>query len=408
VHRLPLQLFAQVRFGEAVTAHNNFQVRATHNSPHRAHKHSNSPCAPTPHRLRTDSQSFPNALVTLLRCSTGESWNAIMREAANTEGCTHTVPFDPSVCGFSSSSPSASPSGAGAAGVGGDEYMCTPIDGCGTSAAFAYFGSFCLLVSFVFVNLFVAVILEAFADTPDSFAEGRDDDEGDIGGGGSGGGGGDGVNGGGELRAETIAAVQAQDKQEKPESVAEAELHAALTKDWMRYDPRLAFTVRRPLLLLLLATLPRPHGLGMRRTPDGVWPAAPDDGGDGGGRGQRTERGERGAGAGAREPGSFHRSGRRGADEEAAEVDPDGWRWPVGARARAEALLRGLQAGGKLPTSSATFLFEDIVMALGRVRRAASLEGEEAAAGGEDKGRAWEGGQDAQQEVGKGQSRVVL
>ena len=42
---------------------------------------------------------------------------------------------------------------------------CTPINGCGAGTmSYFYFYSFTLLVSFVFVNLFIAIILEGFAD----------------------------------------------------------------------------------------------------------------------------------------------------------------------------------------------------------------------------------------------------
>ena len=61
--------------------------------------------------------------------------------------------------------------GGGGASVGGDggEYECAPINGCGTSAgaAYLYFISFEIVVGFVFVNLFVAVILEGFEQSHD-------------------------------------------------------------------------------------------------------------------------------------------------------------------------------------------------------------------------------------------------
>jgi hypothetical protein len=40
---------------------------------------------------------------------------------------------------------------------------CLPLNGCGSNMAFPYFISFTLLISFVFLNLFIAVIIEGFS-----------------------------------------------------------------------------------------------------------------------------------------------------------------------------------------------------------------------------------------------------
>jgi hypothetical protein len=70
-HRHP-QLFAFVKFGDEITPHTNFRT-------------------------------FPDALLTLLRCSTGEGWNAIMHEAANQRDCTRDPGYDAQVRGSSGS-----------------------------------------------------------------------------------------------------------------------------------------------------------------------------------------------------------------------------------------------------------------------------------------------------------------
>ena len=41
---------------------------------------------------------------------------------------------------------------------------CIPIDGCGSPLAFFYFSSFTILISFVLLNVFIAVILEGFSN----------------------------------------------------------------------------------------------------------------------------------------------------------------------------------------------------------------------------------------------------
>jgi hypothetical protein len=43
-----------------------------------------------------------------------------------------------------------------------EQGCCAPLDGCGSSLAYAYFIAFTLLVTFVFVNLFIAVIIDGF------------------------------------------------------------------------------------------------------------------------------------------------------------------------------------------------------------------------------------------------------
>ena len=65
--------------------------------------------------------------------------------ARSEPGCEETIPFREDYCGY------------------GNVAGCVPIDGCGAgSLAFAYFYSLTLLLTLVFVNLFIAVILEGF------------------------------------------------------------------------------------------------------------------------------------------------------------------------------------------------------------------------------------------------------
>jgi hypothetical protein len=99
---------------------------------------------------RANFQSFAQALVTLWRCATGEFWSGIMHDlAADSDGCVTDPKFDPAMCGFQ---------GRGNAG----QQECVPLNGCGSTVSYAYFCSFCLIVTFVFVNLFITTILETF------------------------------------------------------------------------------------------------------------------------------------------------------------------------------------------------------------------------------------------------------
>jgi hypothetical protein len=81
----------------------------------------------------TDQANFDHfgiAMLTLFRCATGESWNGIMRDIMNNDG--------------------------------------------GTKAAWVYFVSFMIIIFFVLVNLFIAVILENFADISEDSSAGDD------------------------------------------------------------------------------------------------------------------------------------------------------------------------------------------------------------------------------------------
>ena len=94
-------------------------------------------------------RSFSSALLLLLRFSTGENWNGFMRSIIpSNDNCDPNPVFNPTYpwC------------------LQGEDYPdCTPINGCGAGfAGYLYFYSFTLLISFVVLNLFVGVVLEAF------------------------------------------------------------------------------------------------------------------------------------------------------------------------------------------------------------------------------------------------------
>ena len=109
---LGVQLFAKVKLGDALNSQANFR-------------------------------DFGGAMMMLFRSATGENWNGVMYDLGNTKDCTNDIKYNASVCGFSSS------------------VDCEPLKGCGNPAAFVYYISFTLVVTFVFFNLFIAVILEA-------------------------------------------------------------------------------------------------------------------------------------------------------------------------------------------------------------------------------------------------------
>ncbi|CBN75915.1 similar to sodium channel, voltage-gated, type IX, alpha isoform 5 [Ectocarpus siliculosus] len=99
-------------------------------------------------------RSFWDTMVLLLRFSTGENWNGFMYDvAAERDGCRSDPEYDPDVCGFTSHD------------------NCIPIDGCGSWTIYPYMISFTFLITFVFLNLFIGVILDGF----DSAKEESDD-----------------------------------------------------------------------------------------------------------------------------------------------------------------------------------------------------------------------------------------
>ncbi|KAL4124034.1 hypothetical protein PRIC2_009876 [Phytophthora ramorum] len=91
-------------------------------------------------------QDFGNGFLFLLRAATGEAWNSCMHDlASSTAGCVDDPPYDPNMCGFNTFD------------------GCVPLNGCGNPIAYAFFCTFTLLVTYVMLNLTIAVILEGFS-----------------------------------------------------------------------------------------------------------------------------------------------------------------------------------------------------------------------------------------------------
>lgn len=112
-----VQLFSKVAMVNAVTSHANFQ-------------------------------DFFTAVLFLLRAATGENWNGVMHSiAAQTPGCVDDPPYNASMCGFN------------------DFEGCIPINGCGNPSIYMFMLAFTLLVTYVMLNLSIAVILEGFSDS---------------------------------------------------------------------------------------------------------------------------------------------------------------------------------------------------------------------------------------------------
>jgi len=109
-----VQLFAKIEYNGALDEHANFR-------------------------------HFGTAMNTLFRFATGENWNGFMYDTSEKlPGCIPDPPYDKDVCGFN------------------DGPGCLPLNGCGDQAIQPYLYSFCMVVFFVALNLFVGVILEAF------------------------------------------------------------------------------------------------------------------------------------------------------------------------------------------------------------------------------------------------------
>ncbi len=117
-----VNVFAKVQWGDGINAHANFT-------------------------------NFFMAFLVLCRCCTGEAWNVLMMELSqDQDGCLQEpIPYNPVWCVI------INPGGI-------DD--CSPLPGCGQPGWSAlYFPLFTLLVTFIMLNLFVAVILEGFDQT---------------------------------------------------------------------------------------------------------------------------------------------------------------------------------------------------------------------------------------------------
>ena len=139
---------------------------------------------------RANFRNFGNSMITLFRFSTGENWNGYMHSMTSAkEPFCHLDPPHPKDsewCFASDLDPcSSQPSAAlaldpslsdGQLAGYGDSTCCIELYGCGDLGwALFFFYSFTLFVTFVMLNLFLGVILEAFEDndTGDSLAPGE-------------------------------------------------------------------------------------------------------------------------------------------------------------------------------------------------------------------------------------------
>ena len=83
-------------------------------------------------------------MLTLFRMATGEAWNEIMYDTLTTKShkfdCVESVKYSDIEA------------------AGGEA------PGCGTFSSYPFFLSFQLIVTFIFLNLFIAIILDGFAE----------------------------------------------------------------------------------------------------------------------------------------------------------------------------------------------------------------------------------------------------
>lgn len=88
-------------------------------------------------------RTFGSSLLTMLRFSTGAGWDEYMFSVFTVQDCVTDPQYQESVCGFN------------------DFPGCTPLNGCGSLGIFPFMISFIIVVTFVCLNLFVAVIIGA-------------------------------------------------------------------------------------------------------------------------------------------------------------------------------------------------------------------------------------------------------
>jgi hypothetical protein len=162
---------------------------------------------------RTNFRNFGNAMLTLIVCSTGEAWNELMYDVGRKEpGCVSYPQFDSSVCGYE----------------GADPETCTPMKGCGSAMAYPFFVFFVVLVTFIFLQLFIGAIFEGF----------------DL--------------------AQEAARQEENDRQGIPDShmtgLTRRE-YACFCEAWRQLDPQMTKLIEEDLVLKLIARLPQPMGL---------------------------------------------------------------------------------------------------------------------------------------------------
>lgn len=93
--------------------------------------------------VHANFQTFLRAFLTLVRCSTGEAWNEIMADTSRYHSFLFVCEYEPTY----------------------DDYASNNFEtvGCGNFyVGSVFFVSFLLIVTFIFLNLFIAIILEGF------------------------------------------------------------------------------------------------------------------------------------------------------------------------------------------------------------------------------------------------------
>jgi len=96
-------------------------------------------------------QTFPKAFLLLLRCATGEGWNTLMADAMRSR--TITFPCDPNPSYESIMKNNGIPNGCG-----------NPV------VARIYFFAFMIVVSLIFLNLFIAIVVDTFIGQAAAFS----------------------------------------------------------------------------------------------------------------------------------------------------------------------------------------------------------------------------------------------
>lgn len=211
-----VQLFGKVRLGSTMTAHANFQT-------------------------------FGVAMQTLLRSATGESWNFIMYDAAGNRlrgkqtisgvNCsTEWYGAQSNPCACDVDPQWQEDYRLRACGYEGalDPPFCQPLNGCGDMLAYPFFVSFTLIISWVFVNLFIAVIIEGFSCSNDVESGNSESAAGD-----------------GEVGL-TVAEYQ------------------EFCKMWMKYDTNLTWLMDDTKLFTMMCKLPKPLGFELGVQPSDV------------------------------------------------------------------------------------------------------------------------------------------
>ena len=203
---LGMQLFSTVQYGEYLNEHANFR-------------------------------SFPSALYTVVRASTGELWNGVMHDLASSHSsCEKNPQYDAALCGYN------------------DRPGCSPLNGCGSkAAAYFYFVTFEILITFVFLNLFVCIIIDGWFSQ-----EENDDDATDI-----------------AVDEDATDRLDTGVESARREFALTRNEYLQICKGWLDVDMELDHYITEDELFRFLCALPQPLGLGL--TAKGrPWPPRPE------------------------------------------------------------------------------------------------------------------------------------